>query len=54
VLTRELADPSLYRDGAQRAQALQQRYAAVEEELLRCLEQWEALEARQHEARQDA
>jgi ATP-binding cassette subfamily F protein uup len=49
-LTQQLADPALYRDGPARAQALQQRYAALEEELLHCLTQWEALETRRQAA----
>ncbi|MDP1717851.1 MAG: ATP-binding cassette domain-containing protein, partial [Burkholderiales bacterium] len=42
----ELADPALYRGQPGRVQALQQRYAAVEDELMQCLVRWEALEAR--------
>ncbi|MEK6592550.1 MAG: ATP-binding cassette domain-containing protein [Pseudomonadota bacterium] len=49
-LTQQLADPALYRDGPARAQALQRRYGVVEEELLRCLTQWEALETRRRGA----
>jgi ABC transport system ATP-binding/permease protein len=49
-LTQQLADPALYRDGPARAQALQQRYVALEAELLHCLTQWEALETRRQAA----
>ncbi|HJQ64118.1 MAG TPA: ABC transporter ATP-binding protein, partial [Burkholderiales bacterium] len=45
-ITKELADPSLYRDAPDRVKALQSRYSAVEEELMSCLARWEALDAR--------
>ena len=45
-ITKELADPSLYRDAPDRVKALQSRYSAVEEELMACLARWEALDAR--------
>ncbi len=45
-ITAELADSALYRDQPDRVKTLQQRYAAVEEELMLCLARWEALEAR--------
>ncbi len=46
AITGELADPALYRGQPERVKALQQRYAAVEAELMQCLERWDALEAR--------
>ena len=45
-ITAALADASLYRDQPARVQALQQRYASIEEELMTCLARWEELEAR--------
>jgi len=47
AITRELADPVLYREQPDRVKALQQRFVEVEEELMRCLTRWEALEIRQ-------
>ena len=44
-ITAELADSALYRDQPDRVKTLQQRYGAVEEELMLCLARWEALEA---------
>ncbi|HSQ05490.1 MAG TPA: ABC transporter ATP-binding protein, partial [Burkholderiales bacterium] len=49
AITRELADPVLYREQPERVSALQERYAAVEEELMHCLARWEELEGRQKE-----
>ena len=49
-ITGELADPALYRDQPDRVKKLQQRYAAVEDELMQSLSRWEALEARQRSA----
>jgi ATP-binding cassette subfamily F protein uup len=46
-LTRQLADPDLYRDRADKVKALQQRYAAIETGLMESLARWEALEAKQ-------
>jgi len=46
-ITRELADPELYREKRDRVKALQQRFVEVEEELMQCLARWEALETRQ-------
>ncbi|MBI4206411.1 MAG: ATP-binding cassette domain-containing protein [Betaproteobacteria bacterium] len=45
-ITRELADPVLYRDAPERVRALQERYSAVEDELMQCLARWEELETR--------
>jgi ABC transport system ATP-binding/permease protein len=47
AITRELADPALYRDQPERVQALQKRYAEIENHLMESLARWEALEARQ-------
>ncbi|MDB5865604.1 MAG: transporter ATP-binding protein [Betaproteobacteria bacterium] len=46
-LSRQLADPDLYRDQADEVKALQQRYVAIETELMESLARWEALEAKQ-------
>ena len=46
-ITAKLGDADLYRDDADKAQALQQRYSAVENELMDSLTRWEALEAKQ-------
>ncbi len=46
TITRELADPGLYRERPERVRELQERYAAVEDELMECLARWEELEAR--------
>jgi len=46
-ITRELADPVIYREQPDRVKTLQQRFVELEEELMRCLARWEALEARQ-------
>jgi ATP-binding cassette subfamily F protein uup len=46
ALARELADPALYRDQAERVQRVRTRYADIETELMECLERWEELEAR--------
>ncbi len=40
-----LADPALYAKPPQDVRQLQQRYAAIEEELTACLTRWEELEA---------
>jgi ATP-binding cassette subfamily F protein uup len=42
-----LADPATYRDEPARVKPLQDRFAAIEEELLESLTRWEALEAKQ-------
>ena len=49
AITAELAAPQVYRDQPQRVQALQQRYAEIESELMKSLARWEELEARQLE-----
>ena len=49
AITRELAEPALYREQPERVNALQQRYATVEEELMQCLARWEELEGRHKE-----
>jgi ATP-binding cassette subfamily F protein uup len=46
-ITAALADPEVYRDEPARVQALQQRYTAIETELMENLARWEALEAKQ-------
>jgi ATP-binding cassette subfamily F protein uup len=46
TLGARLADPLTYRDSAADPKALNERFAAIEAELLECLERWEALEAR--------
>ena len=46
-ITAELGDAALYRDQPERVKALQQRYTAIESELMQNLARWEALEARQ-------
>jgi ATP-binding cassette subfamily F protein uup len=46
-ITRQLADASVYRDQPSGVQALQNRYSAIEDELMQCLARWEELEARQ-------
>ena len=45
-LTGQLQDPTLYAAGPQRADAIGLRHAEIEEELMHCLERWEALSAR--------
>jgi len=46
-ITRTLADPGTYSGNSASLQTLQQRYAAIEGELMQSLARWEALEARQ-------
>jgi len=46
ALAARLADPQTYRDAGADPKALNERFAAIETELLECLERWEALEAR--------
>jgi ATP-binding cassette subfamily F protein uup len=46
-ITRQLADAAVYRDQPEGVQALQNRYSAIEDELMHCLARWEELEARQ-------
>jgi ATP-binding cassette subfamily F protein uup len=43
-ITQDLADPVLYRDASDRVKALQERYSAVEAELMACLARWDELE----------
>jgi ATP-binding cassette subfamily F protein uup len=47
AITRELADPALYKGAPERVHALQQRYSSIESELMQCLARWDELEARQ-------
>ena len=42
----ELGSGSLYRDNPQKAKQLQERTAAIEEELMQLMKRWEALESR--------
>jgi ATP-binding cassette subfamily F protein uup len=46
-ITGKLGDADLYRDDPEQVKALQQRYSAIEAELVASLERWEALEAKQ-------
>jgi len=46
TLAETLADPAFYAREAQRAGELSRRHAEIEEELMACLERWEALGAR--------
>ena len=45
-----LADPALYSRAPDEIRPMQQRYAAIEEELSACLKRWEALEALRDQA----
>jgi ATP-binding cassette subfamily F protein uup len=45
-----LADPALYSKAADELRPLQQRYAAIDEELTACLSRWEELEAMRDQA----
>jgi ATP-binding cassette subfamily F protein uup len=45
-ITRDLADPSLYRNAPERVKALQSRYGEVEDALMSCLARWEELDAK--------
>jgi ABC transport system ATP-binding/permease protein len=45
-ITAQLSDPALYAGGPERAQALNARYAEIDELLMAALERWEALGAR--------
>ncbi len=47
AITAALADGALYRDDPARATAMSERHAVIDNELVRALERWEALEARQ-------
>jgi len=42
----QLADADLYRERPEQAQALSQRFAEIEAQLMACLEKWEQIEAR--------
>ena len=46
TISEQLADPDLYRQGADEAQRLNQRFAEIENLLLENLEKWEAIEAK--------
>jgi len=46
TLAAQLADPSTYQKPGADLKAMNERAAAIEDELLTCLERWEALEAR--------
>jgi len=46
ALGERLADASIYRSDPQRAAELHARWSAIEDELMACLERWEALSAR--------
>ena len=46
-LSAKLADPDLYKKGADEAVKLNQRFAEIDEELLVSLERWEEIEGRQ-------
>jgi ATP-binding cassette subfamily F protein uup len=43
-ITAALGDPALYREEPDRVRALQERYSAIENELMQCLTRWEELE----------
>ncbi len=45
-ISARLADPELYKNHAEEAQGLNQRYAEIDQLLLECLEKWEAIEAK--------
>ncbi len=45
-LSAQLANPDLYRDGPEKAAAINERIAAIEAEINQKMERWEALEAR--------
>ncbi len=45
-ITRRLGSPDIYRDNPDQARALQERYAALEGELMNYLTRWEELEAK--------
>ena len=46
-LSAKLADPDLYKKGADEAVKLNQRFAEIDEELLVSLERWEEIEGKQ-------
>jgi len=45
-LSRLLEDPAIYQRDAQAAQKAAERLAAIDDELMQCLERWETLESR--------
>ena len=45
-LTKLLEDPAIYQRDAPAAQKAAERLAAIDDELMQCLERWEALESR--------
>ncbi len=45
-ITRRLSSPDIYRDDPENARALQERFASLEDELMRYLARWEELEAK--------
>ncbi len=45
-ITLRLSDPTIYRDHADEAKALQVRSSAIEKELMECLERWDELESK--------
>ena len=45
-LARRLEDPAIYQRDAPAAQKAAERLAAIDDELMQCLERWEALESR--------
>jgi ATP-binding cassette subfamily F protein uup len=45
-LTKLLEDPTIYQRDAPAAQKAAERLAAIDDELMQCLERWEALESR--------
>ncbi|RJX33223.1 MAG: ATP-binding cassette domain-containing protein [Oxalobacter sp.] len=46
IIATRLADPELYRQQANDVKQLNERFAKIDEELLECLERWEAIDAR--------
>jgi ATP-binding cassette subfamily F protein uup len=46
-ITAQLGDADFYRDQPDKVHALQQRYSAIENELMESLTKWEELEGRQ-------
>jgi ATP-binding cassette subfamily F protein uup len=49
-ITAQLGDADIYRDESGKVHALQQRYSAIENELMESLARWEVLEAKQKSA----
>jgi len=50
--THRLSSPDIYRDKPEQARALQERFAALEDELMNYLARWEELEAKRGAGRQ--